>query len=125
MDLKEKTAIVTGASSGIGEATAYALADKGVKVALVARRKDRLDEIAKKLDKSGSECVVIEADVTDKEAAIEVINKVIKEFGQIDILINNAGVMLLGPASQAPLEEWEQMIQVNLLGLMYMTHAAL
>jgi NADP-dependent 3-hydroxy acid dehydrogenase YdfG len=125
MDLKGKIAIVTGASSGIGEATAELLAEQGVKVALVARRKDRLDKLAAKIEKAGGEALVIEADVTDKKVCKMVVDEVLKTYGQIDILINNAGVMLLGPTKDAPLEEWERMVNLNLLGLLYMSYAAL
>lgn len=126
MDLKGKVAIVTGASSGIGEATAHELAKRGVRVAIVARRKDRLDILAKAIQHDGEgEALVIEADITDKVTCQKVIDQVLKKWKKIDILINNAGVMLLGPSAQAPLEEWEQMVHLNLLGLMYMTYAAL
>jgi len=125
MDLKGKIAIVTGASSGIGEATADLLAQQGVKVALVARRKDRLEALAKKIKEAGGEALVIEADVTDKKACQKVVQEVLAKWKKIDILINNAGVMLLGPTAKAPLEEWERMININLLGLLYMTYAAM
>jgi NADP-dependent 3-hydroxy acid dehydrogenase YdfG len=125
MDLKDKIAVVTGASSGIGEATARQLADKGAIVVLLARRKDRLENLSKEIAKAGGEAYVIEADVTDKDACQKAVDKCLKKYGQIDILVNNAGVMLLGLTNAAPLEEWESMIQVNLLGLLYMTYAAL
>jgi NADP-dependent 3-hydroxy acid dehydrogenase YdfG len=125
MDLQGKVAIVTGASSGIGEATAIKLSENGVKVAIVARRKDRLEKLAKKINDAKGEALIIEADVTDKNTCRKVVDQVVDKWGKIDILINNAGVMLLGKASEAPLEEWEQMIHINLLGLLYMTHAAL
>jgi NADP-dependent 3-hydroxy acid dehydrogenase YdfG len=125
MKLLGKTAIVTGASSGIGEATAIELAEQGVKVALVARRKDRLDKLSETISKKGGEALVLVADVTDKKVCKDVVDKVLKEWGQIDILVNNAGVMLLGPTADAPIEEWEQMINLNILGLLYMTYAAL
>jgi NADP-dependent 3-hydroxy acid dehydrogenase YdfG len=125
MDLMNKVAIVTGASSGIGESTAQMLAKAGIKVALVARRKDRLTSLAKEIQKEHGEALVIEADITDKLLCDKVIKQVMAKWGQIDILVNNAGVMLLGPTSKAPLEEWEQMVQVNLLGLLYMTYVTL
>jgi NADP-dependent 3-hydroxy acid dehydrogenase YdfG len=125
MDLRGKIAIITGASSGIGEATAHLLAEHGVKVAVVARRKDRLDALAKKIKTDGGEAFVIEADVTDKVICQKVVDEVLAKWGKLDILINNAGVMLLGPTAQAPLEEWERMINLNLMGLLYMTYAGL
>lgn len=123
-DIKDKVVIITGASSGIGEATAIKLAGLGAKTALVARRKGRLDKLKQQIEDDGGSAMVIEADVTDKESAPKVIDNVIKEWGQVDILINNAGVMLIGPVENADLEEWENMIHVNILGLLYLTHAA-
>jgi NADP-dependent 3-hydroxy acid dehydrogenase YdfG len=125
MDLRDKVAIITGASSGIGEATASLLASKGVKVIVVARRKDRLDALVEQIEKDGGHAKAFEADVTDKDACQKVVDAVLEKHGHIDILINNAGVMLLGPTSGAPLEEWERMIDINLKGLLYMSYAAL
>jgi NADP-dependent 3-hydroxy acid dehydrogenase YdfG len=113
-------ALVTGASSGIGEATARALADEGAAVVAVARRKDRLDALAG--DIGGT---AIEADITDQEQAIASVRRTVDEHGRLDIVINNAGVMLLGPIVDAPTEEWDRMIDLNLKGLMYVAHAAL
>jgi NADP-dependent 3-hydroxy acid dehydrogenase YdfG len=123
-ELTGKTIIITGASSGIGEATAVLLAEKGASIALVARRKDRLDKLEKSITDAGGKAITIEADVSDKQAAQKIISTVTKAWGDIDVVINNAGVMLLGPVVDAPLEEWENMIHVNLLGLLYLTHAA-
>jgi NADP-dependent 3-hydroxy acid dehydrogenase YdfG len=126
MDLRGKVAIITGASSGIGEATAKELAKQGMNVALVARRKDRLNALAKEIQTNGNgKAFVVEADITDKAVCQRVVNQVLKEWKQVDMLVNNAGVMLLGPTVSAPLEEWVQMIHLNLLGLMYMTYATL
>lgn len=124
-DMDGKIVIVTGASSGIGEATAKRLAKAGAKVVLVARRKDRLDSLAKDIKSEKGDALVIEADVTDRNKAPEIIKQVTEQWGGVDILINNAGVMLNGPTKDAPLEEWEQMIHLNILGLLYMTHATL
>jgi len=115
-------ALVTGASSGIGEATAVALAEEGAAVALVARRRDRLEALAEKI---GSPALVIEADVTDVEQAVGAVERTVGELGRLDTLVNNAGVMLLGPIVGAPIEEWERMVHLNLLGLLYCTHASL
>jgi len=123
--MNNKIAIVTGASSGIGESTARALAKEGVKVVAVARRKDKLEALVKEIEASGGTAWAYEADVTGKKACEELVSEVVKKWGRVDILINNAGVMLLGPAIGAPTDEWEKMIHLNLLGLMYMTHAAL
>jgi NADP-dependent 3-hydroxy acid dehydrogenase YdfG len=118
-------ALVTGASSGIGEATAEALALEGATVSLVARRRDRLEALERKIVAAGGKALVLEADVSDEKQAAESVTRTIAELGRLDTLVNNAGVMLLGPAVGAPLEEWQRMVQVNLLGLLYCTHAAL
>jgi NADP-dependent 3-hydroxy acid dehydrogenase YdfG len=119
------TALVTGASSGIGEATARHLATLGADVALVARRRDRIETLAKEIEAGGRRAVVIEADVTDRAQAEGAIQTCVDELGRLDILVNNAGVMLLGPVVDAPVEEWEQMVHVNVLGLLYCARAAL
>lgn len=121
--LEGAVALVTGASSGIGEATAAALAEEGARVALVARRKDRLDALAERI--GGDRALVIEADVTDPDQAAGAVERSVSELGRLDVLVNNAGVMLLGPIVDAPVEEWQRMVQLNLLGLLYCTHAAL
>jgi NADP-dependent 3-hydroxy acid dehydrogenase YdfG len=120
MTLEATVALVTGASSGIGEATARALAAQGATVALAARRKDRLDELAGELGG-----LAIEADVTDRAQAIAAVETTVRELGRLDIVVNNAGVMLLGPIVDAPVEEWDRMIDLNLKGLLYVAHAAL
>lgn len=119
------SALVTGASSGIGEATARALAAEGAAVALVARRRERLESLATEIETGGGRAVVIEADVTDREQATSAVERAAAEFGRLDTVINNAGVMLLGPIPDAPIDEWERMIDLNLKGLLYVAHAAL
>ena len=118
-------ALVTGASSGIGEATARALAAQGAAVAVAARRRDRLETLAGGIEAGGGRAVVIEADVTEREQAIDAVERTVAELGRLDIVINNAGVMLLGPIADAPVEEWDRMIDLNLKGLLYTAHAAL
>jgi NADP-dependent 3-hydroxy acid dehydrogenase YdfG len=118
-------ALVTGASSGIGAATAVALAAEGATVSLVARRKERLDELATRIRGEGGSALVLEADVTQEEQAVDAIARTVAELGRLDTLINNAGVMLLGPIVDAPVTEWQQMVATNVLGLLYCTHAAL
>ncbi len=118
-------ALITGASSGIGAATARALAEQGASVALAARRKERLDDLAAEIVAQGSRALVSEADVTQQSEAQATVEQTVKELGRLDILVNNAGVMLLGPIENAPLEEWERMVHVNLLGVLYVAHAAL
>jgi NADP-dependent 3-hydroxy acid dehydrogenase YdfG len=118
-------ALVTGASSGIGAATARALAGQGAAVALVARRKDRLDELAAEIGKLGGTALVIEADVTEPVQAAAAVSRTVEELGQLDIVINNAGVMLLGPVVGAPIDEWERMVALNVMGALYIAHAAI
>jgi len=125
VNLNNTTAMVTGASSGIGEATALALAKLGANLSIVARRKDRLEDLAAQITADGGKALAIEADVTDPAQARAAVEQTAAELGRLDTLINNAGVMLLGPAQQAPLEEWQRMVELNVLGLMYCTHAAL
>jgi NADP-dependent 3-hydroxy acid dehydrogenase YdfG len=124
-ELKGTVALVTGASSGIGEATALALAEHGAAVAIAARRKDRLDALAEKISDAGAEVLAIEADVTSQEQAQALVERTVAELGRLDTLVNNAGVMLLGPAVDAPLEEWDRMVAINVQGLLYCAHAAL
>jgi NADP-dependent 3-hydroxy acid dehydrogenase YdfG len=118
-------ALVTGASSGIGEAAARLLAERGATVAIAARRKDRLEQLATEIGAKGGRALVVEADVTDPEQAAGAVERTVAELGRLDILVNNAGVMLLGPAVDAPLEEWERTVDLNLKGLLSCTHAAL
>ncbi len=116
-------ALVTGASSGIGEATAVALAAQGAKVALAARRVDRLQELAARI--GTDDVLVVETDLTDESEARSMVERTVAHFGRLDTLVNNAGVMLLGPIVDAPVEEWRRMVDLNLLGLLHATHAAL
>jgi NADP-dependent 3-hydroxy acid dehydrogenase YdfG len=118
-------ALVTGASSGIGEATALHLAAAGAVVALVARRVERLNSLAEQIERAGGKSMVIEADVTDQTAAEASVRTAVQALGRIDVLVNNAGVMLLGPVVDAPLDEWQRMVDLNLKGLLYMSHAAM
>jgi NADP-dependent 3-hydroxy acid dehydrogenase YdfG len=118
-------ALITGASSGIGAAAAQALAGHGATVALAARRKDRLEELAAGIRGDGGTALVLEADITDQQQAADTVERTVAELGRLDTLINNAGVMLLGPAGSAPLDEWQRMVDLNVLGLLYCAHAAL
>jgi NADP-dependent 3-hydroxy acid dehydrogenase YdfG len=122
--LSGTVALVTGASSGIGEATAVALAERGATVVLVARRRDKLEALAERIG-GGGKALVIEADVSDQAQAQAAVEAAVGELGRLDTLVNNAGVMLLGPIVGAPLEEWQRMVTLNVLGLLYCTHAAL
>jgi NADP-dependent 3-hydroxy acid dehydrogenase YdfG len=118
-------ALVTGASSGIGQASALALAARGAAVALAARRTDRLEELAASITANGGTALTITADVTDREQAGQAVATAVEKLGRLDTVINNAGVMLLGPIVDAPLEEWERMVDLNIKGLLYVAHAAI
>ena len=117
-------ALVTGGSSGIGAATARRLAREGAVVAVVARRRPRLDQLAEDIAAAGGTTLVVEADITDPEAAAEAVQATLDRFGRLDVLVNNAGVMLLGTALHATLEDWDRMIALNIEALLHVTHAA-
>ena len=123
--LEGRVAAITGASSGIGEATAEALAREGAAVALGARRKDRLEGLADRIESEGGRALVLEADVSDEGQARGFVETAHKELGGLSILINNAGVMLLGPVEGADPADWRRMLEVNLYGVLWCTHAAL
>lgn len=123
--LDGKVALVTGASSGIGEATALALSAAGAAVALGARRTDRLTALERKIAGHGGRALAVELDVTDEAACRDAVRRTIDDLGGLDIVMNNSGVMLLGPIVDADTEDWRRMIHTNVLGLMYVTHAAL
>jgi len=118
-------AFVTGASSGIGEATAEALAAHGAAVAVVARRTDRLESLAERIRARGGDAFAIDADVTREDAARGAVDRAVEHFGRLDVVINNAGLMLLGPIPGADTNEWMRMIDVNVRGVMFCAHAAL
>jgi NADP-dependent 3-hydroxy acid dehydrogenase YdfG len=124
-DLSGKVAAVTGATSGIGEATAVALAQAGAAVALAGRREDRLDALQKRIEDGGGKALAVPTDVSDEAQAKAMVERTVSELGGLNILVNNAGVMLLGPIQDADTDEWRTMINVNCLGLLYCTHAAL
>ncbi|MFD7278893.1 SDR family NAD(P)-dependent oxidoreductase [Streptomyces sp. NPDC059862] len=122
--LEGTAALVTGASSGIGHATALELAREGASVALVGRREDRLTDLAAEITDSGGKALVVPADITTAQAAAEAVERTVENLGRLDTLVNNAGLMLLGPAPGADLNDWRRMIDINLMGLMYTAHAA-
>ena len=124
-DLEGEVAIVTGASSGIGAATARALADEGMAVALAARREERLTDLAAEIDDGPGRALVVPTDVTDRDAVAALVERTVDEFGDLDILVNNAGVMLLQRVADADPDDWRTMMEVNLLGLMNASKAAL
>ena len=118
-------ALVTGASSGIGEATALALAEHGASVAIAARRMDRLDQLAGRIRDGGAGALAVEADLTDEEQARAAIERTVSELGRLDVLINNAGMMLLGPVVDADTEDWWRMFDINVRAVLYCADAAL
>jgi NADP-dependent 3-hydroxy acid dehydrogenase YdfG len=124
-DLNGTVALVTGASSGIGQAAAATLAARGAAVALVARRTDRLEELADSIRGTGGTALTITADVTVQDEAKQAVATAVAELGRLDTVVNNAGVMLLGPIVEAPVEEWERMVDLNVKGLLYVAHASL
>lgn len=123
--LSGKVALVTGATSGIGEATAYALASEGAVVAISGRRMDRLEKVSMNIVDLGGQAISICGDVQNEADAARMVEQAYSHSNHLDILINNAGVMLLGPILDATTEDWRRMVNTNLLGLMYTTHAAL
>ena len=123
--LDGRVALVTGASSGIGEATAIALAEAGAKVAIAARRRDRLQALADRLAPLGAEPLVLEADLLDEHIAQQIVADTERHFGRLDILVNNAGVMYLEPVAEADLGRWRRMLELNVLSLIASTQAAL
>lgn len=126
IDLTGRVVAITGASSGIGEATARACAQAGARVALAARRADRIEALAQRIEADhGVRALALPTDVGDEPQARAFVERTHAELGRLDALVNNAGVMLLGPIEGAPTDEWRRMIHVNLFGVLYCTHAAL
>jgi NADP-dependent 3-hydroxy acid dehydrogenase YdfG len=118
-------ALVTGASSGIGEQTAATLAGLGAAVVVAARRVDRLDALVQRIGDAGGRAVAVAADVTDEDQAHAAVAAAVDRFGRLDTVVANAGVMLLGPIVDADTTEWRRMLELNTLGAMYTAHAAL
>ena len=125
IDLSNQVVAVTGASSGIGEATALACAQAGAAVALAARRKDRIEALAARIAEEGGRALAVETDVSSEQDARRFIERAHGELGRLDVLVNNAGVMLLGPIAGSDTQEWRRMIDANVYGVLYCTHAAL
>lgn len=125
MKIKDKVVIITGASSGIGEATARLLAKEGAKVVLAARRADRLENLTKEIESAGGTALAVQTDVV-KRAEVENLARVtLEKFGKIDVLVNNAGIMPLSFTKNLHVEEWERMVDVNIKGVMYAIAAVL
>lgn len=124
-NLSGKVVAVTGASSGIGEATALACAEAGAAVALAARRFDRIEALAERITGDGGTALAVQTDVSQEAQAQAFVARAKAELGRLDVLVNNAGVMLLGPIAGADTDEWRRMIDANVYGVLYCTHAAL
>ncbi len=125
VELSGQVVAVTGASSGIGEATALACARAGAAVSLAARRTERIDALAERIVADGGRALAVTADVGEEDQARSFLQRTQAELGRLDVLVNNAGVMLLGPITDAPTEEWRRMVHANVFGVLYCTHAAL
>ncbi|OBK31570.1 oxidoreductase [Mycobacterium asiaticum] len=123
--LDHTAALVTGASSGIGAATAKALAAQGAAVALLARRADRLRQLQGEIEAAGGTAVVVPADVTDSAQVSAAVRRVVTDLGRLDIVVNNAGLIRMGTATQASLQDWDDLVAVNIQGVLYVTRAVL
>ncbi len=123
--IKDKVVVITGASSGMGAAAARHLAAKGANVVLGARRSDRIDALAAEITEAGGKAVAVTTDVTRREDLRTLVDTAVETYGRIDVLINNAGVMPLSPLDRLKIDEWDQMIDVNLKGVLYGIAAAL
>jgi NADP-dependent 3-hydroxy acid dehydrogenase YdfG len=123
--LEGTVALVTGPASGIGHAAALELAREGAAVALVGRREDRLAALAAEISAAGGKALALPTDVTDVQAVADAVDRTVQGLGRLDTLVNNAGLMLLGPTPGANLDDWRRMVDVNLTGLMHVTHAAI
>ena len=123
--LDGKVAVITGASSGIGEATAEALAAEGAAVVVAARREERLKDLVGRINGDGGKALAFACDVTDEQQAHALIRRGRDEFGRVDVLVNNAGVMQLSKIQRGLSDEWRTMFEVNVLGLLYATDAAI
>ena len=123
--IKDKVALITGASSGIGYATALALSRSGAKVAAGARRMDRLEALKNEITKNGGDVLIQELDVTKKSSCDSFVEAAVKKWGTVDILVNNAGLMPLSFFKNLKIEEWDRMIDVNIRGVLYCTAAVI
>ncbi len=124
-NIESKVVLITGASSGIGAVTARHLAAQGAHVAVAARRTDRLDTLVAEIESSGGRAKAYALDVTDKAQVESVVSAVVADFGRLDVLINNAGLMPIRPMAEVNTDEWDAMIDVNIKGTLYGIAAAL
>jgi len=124
-NIEGKVIVITGASSGLGEATARHLSEQGAIVALAARRTERIQSLADEITKNGGKALVVPTDVTERDQVKELVDKTVEEFGRIDVMINNAGLMPQSLLERLKVDEWDQMIDVNIKGVLYGIAAAL
>lgn len=124
-NIKGKVIVITGASSGLGEATAKRLSEEGASIVLAARRTKRIEKLAADIKEKGGKVLAITTDVTDVEQVRKLVNKAVSEFGRIDVMINNAGLMQQSPLDSGKIDEWDNMIDVNIKGVLYGISAVL
>ncbi|WP_276496201.1 SDR family oxidoreductase [Pontibacter litorisediminis] len=124
-NIEGKVIVITGASSGLGEATARHLSAQGAAVALGARRADRIQSIAEEINKNGGRAIAVTTDVTQREQVQKLVDAAAEQFGRLDVVLNNAGIMPLSPLERLNVEEWDRMIDLNLKGVLYGIAAAL
>jgi NADP-dependent 3-hydroxy acid dehydrogenase YdfG len=123
--IKDKVVVITGASSGLGEATARLLSARGASVVLGARRQDRIQALARELTATGGKAIAMMTDVTDRARVKKLVDAAVREYGRVDVMINNAGLMPQAPLERLNIDEWERTIDVNLKGVLYGIAAAL
>ncbi|MGQ1788418.1 SDR family oxidoreductase [Saccharicrinis sp. GN24d3] len=124
-NIEDKVVVITGGSSGLGEATARYLAEKGAKIVLGARRIEKLEKVASEIKKNGGAVEILRTDVTSADDVKALVKKAIDSFGKIDVMVNNAGIMPLAPLSALKIDEWDSLIDVNIKGVLYGIAAAL
>jgi NADP-dependent 3-hydroxy acid dehydrogenase YdfG len=120
-----KVVVITGASSGLGAETALLLAERGAKVVLGARRKEKLEAVAAEVEAAGGEALVVQTDVTDRAQVQALVDAAVERFGRVDVMINNAGIMSIAPLDEGKVDEWDRMIDINIKGVLYGIAAAL
>lgn len=118
-NIKDKVIVITGASSGMGEAAAKHLSELGATVVLGARRTDRIEKLAKEINNSGGKALAIATDVTKRKQVKKLVDSAVEKYGRVDVMLNNAGIMPLSPMDRINVDEWDQMVDVNIKGVLY------